>query len=664
MLSCPSCSFPNHEQARLCSYCGLYVRPIGDYLLKERIGVGGFAEVYRAVNRYTGHEAAIKFLHRKLLNDKEIEQRFLREVEILRDLHSPNIVQIYDFGILKDIGLYLVMEWIDGETLDVFVQRQPQQRLSEEVALNLFSQLLYGLSRIHEKRVVHRDLKPKNFMVVKDQGQLTLKILDFGIAWVSGSPALTERGMFVGSTYFMAPEQFRAQKELFGPSTDLYVSGLLLAWMLTGKHVFTGSSVKDLAIQHCYNMPPMLSELCPEANFLPSLEAVVTYALQKEPHRRFQSAMEFLEALNNPADFQRQFLQTNRFRSQQQGSTGISVASAHDPLTLSGVGHGPIKSGSAPTQPPHMANTASRHAVVRGHRVTGVQPSLPASLIGKDPYAPLAEVDSGANAVSSPEPALSASARNASNEAPLKATPQTPAPLDTVSLSEHIQEVRDKRVSPTPEHRMDLDKSMVTAQYKGGGSGGFVQRDETHTDLLVAPPQYLTKDLRSRESQSEHSSTDGTSLMTPSSPPPSNAPENAGPSSPPVEIDPEQLQVFSNLIASMPTAIASQPTLSNRARRTASRRPLSEQGKNSARRLWFALAALLLAGAVAFGLLWFQNTQAPSQPGQGKEARLSLRPLRTEPVPSKASLMKSKTTTLQTSPAFRARPTSSQANKK
>ena len=105
MLSCPSCSFSNNEQARLCGYCGLYLRPIGDYVLQEQIGIGGFAEVYRAVNRYTGHPAAIKFLHRKLINDKEVEQRFLREVEILRDLHSPNIVQIYDFGILEDIGL-------------------------------------------------------------------------------------------------------------------------------------------------------------------------------------------------------------------------------------------------------------------------------------------------------------------------------------------------------------------------------------------------------------------------------------------------------------------------------------------------------------------------------------------------------------------------------
>lgn len=627
MLSCPSCSFPNHEQARLCSYCGLYIRPIGDYLLKERIGVGGFAEVYRAVNRYTGHEAAIKFLHRKLLNDKEIEQRFLREVEILRDLHSPNIVQIYDFGIIKDIGLYLVMEWIEGETLDVFVQRQPNKRLSEDVALNLFSQLLYGLSRIHEKRVVHRDLKPKNFMVVNEQGQLTLKILDFGIAWVSGSPALTERGMFVGSTYFMAPEQFRAQKELFGPSTDLYVSGLLLAWMLTGKHIFTGSSVKDLAIQHCYNMPPMLSELCSEVNFLPSLEAVITYALQKEPHRRFQSAMEFLEALNNPADFQRQFLQTNRFRSSQQHG-GISVASAHDPLTLSSVSQSPIQTGAPATQPPHQANASSRHAVVRGNRVTGIQQSLPQALIGKDPYAPLAEADSGTNGLNVSDTTASPSAALGSPDSNSGLAPHTPTPLETVSLSEHIQEVRDKRVSTSKERRIDLEKPAASG--KSPSPRRKDRGDEPHTDLLVAPPRYLTKDLRSRIQPSELTSSDGTSAMLPSSPPPAHTPENTGPSSPPVEIDPEQLQVFSNLIASMPTAIASQPTLSTRTKTP--HRSLAPAQQKRTRILWTAVLAFLLTGALGLGLYWHysQNNGTSAQPGQGKEARLSLRPLRTE----------------------------------
>lgn len=296
MFPCPSCCFPNSEQARLCGHCGLYLKPIGDYVLSGRIGTGGFAEVYRATNRYTGHSAAIKLLHRKLSDDKEVEQRFLREVEILKELRSPNVVQIYDYGILEDLGLYLVMEWIDGTTLDVYLREQPHKRIAFQEVIPLFSQLLYGLSHIHEHQVVHRDLKPKNFMVVREKEKQILKILDFGIAWVSGGQDLTERGMFVGSTYFMAPEQFKAQKEYFGPSTDLYVAGQLLVWMLTGKHVFTANTLQALAIRHCVEPPPLLAQLNPQVPFAAELESVVSKALQKKAADRFPNAMEFLAA--------------------------------------------------------------------------------------------------------------------------------------------------------------------------------------------------------------------------------------------------------------------------------------------------------------------------------------------------------------------------------
>jgi serine/threonine protein kinase len=308
MVPCPSCCFPNSEQARLCGHCGIYLKPIGDYVLTERIGTGGFAEVYRAVNRYTGHPVAIKLLHRKLINDKEIEQRFFREVEILQNLRSPNVVQIYGYGELPDMGLYLVMEWLDGQTLDVFLQQQPHKRLAFQQVIPLFTQLLYGLHHIHEKRVVHRDLKPKNFMVVREKDKHVLKILDFGIAWKRGSQELTERGMFVGSTYFMSPEQFKAQKEKFGPSTDLYVAGQLLVWMLTGKHIFTANTLQALAILHCVETPPTLAQLCPDLPFSPQLESLVAKALQKKPDKRYQHAMAFLNAFRQSIPEQMQAL--------------------------------------------------------------------------------------------------------------------------------------------------------------------------------------------------------------------------------------------------------------------------------------------------------------------------------------------------------------------
>lgn len=378
MHPCPSCCFPNSEQARLCGHCGLYLKPIGDYILTERIGTGGFAEVYRAANRYTGHPVAIKVLHRKLLNDKEIEQRFLREVEILRDLHSPNVVQIYDFGTIPDMGLYLVMEWLDGKTLDVFVHERNHRRLPFEEVIPLFSQLLYGLGHIHDKKVVHRDLKPKNFMVVNERGKQVLKILDFGIAWVPGAQDLTERGMFVGSTYFMAPEQFKAQKEKFGPSTDLYVAGQLLLWMLTGKHVFTANTLQALAIRHCVEQPPTMSQLCPSLPFAPELEALVAQALQKKPDHRFQSALAFLEAFRCAIPAQRALLQQS---AQHQASP---YRSSHGPHS-SAPSYAPPQGQAAPQGQPaptlKQAPYTGGHAAMQPQAVmqpqAAMQPQLP-----------------------------------------------------------------------------------------------------------------------------------------------------------------------------------------------------------------------------------------------------------------------------------------------
>lgn len=602
MFSCPSCSFPNNEQARLCGYCGLYLRPIGDYQLISQIGIGGFAEVYRAINRYTGHHAAIKFLHRKLLDDKEIKQRFLREVEILRDLHSPNIVKIYDFGILDDIGMYLVMEWIDGETLDVYVHRQLQQRLPQTEALHLFSQLLYGLSRIHERRVVHRDLKPKNFMVVQEQGQSTLKILDFGIAWVSGSQALTERGMFVGSTYFMAPEQFRAQKDLFGPSTDLYVAGLLLVWMLTGKHVFTGSSIKDLAVQHCYNMPPMLSELCPEEHFLPALEGVIAYALQKQPDRRFQSAIEFLQAINHPLEFQRQFLQTNLFRSSASQAPNISLASASDPLTFSGLGN-----GSAHT--PSYSTPLGTYHGVHDKSVPPMDGITPAGMV-------------------------SSAARQ--------------APLSALSLSSpHVSEVA--------ESRLVLDEPVTTPQYATSSIKTDVM-GEAQADLMIqvqSSQLSQNRNIHATPHRQESSlATPSSAILVPSSPPPPDAPHNVGPSSPPMEVPHDQLRVLSDLIASWPTTIIAAPELANikKTSRSASsfRKNTATSGfsrslthrTGSNKRIWLWLGLLLTLATTGL-VWWFQayrqsvplsTTSSPSGPLPSSPS-LYLRPLHTKPTP-------------------------------
>lgn len=302
MLRCPSCSFQNSTSTSFCGKCRLYLRPIGDYKLLRAIGKGGFASVYEAAHQKTGKMAAIKILHREFLGQTEIEHRFLREAKVLLELNSPQVVKLYDFGFCEDkeLGIYLIMEWCKGQTLSDAISHRPARRFAPSEAFALFSQLLSGLQHIHQKRVVHRDLKPSNLMLVEDKGETHLKILDFGLAWVN-EDTLTKTGTVIGSLRYMAPEQIRGEKDKYGPTTDIYSAALILAWMLTGKHVFSGSTVEMLAMQHTLERPPSLQELCPDIRWPTALEHALSRALQKEPSQRFHSAQEFLQALETPS---------------------------------------------------------------------------------------------------------------------------------------------------------------------------------------------------------------------------------------------------------------------------------------------------------------------------------------------------------------------------
>jgi serine/threonine protein kinase len=280
----------------------MYLRSIGDYTLVKFIGKGGFASVYQAQNRYNQQIAAIKILHVDLMTQSDATQRFLREAQILKELRSPHILQFYDFGLLEESNLepfpFIIMEWCNGFTLQEAIKHRPFQRFSIDDTFSLFSQLLKGLQHIHDRQIIHRDLKPSNLMLLEDRQPHTLKILDFGLAWIDGE-TLTQSGIVIGSLQFMSPEQIQLERDQYGPTTDIYAAGLILAWMLTGKLVFQGNTIDVLAPQHVLSPPPSLKQLCPSLNWPPALEKVVARAIQKEPQRRFDSASEFLLAFEN-----------------------------------------------------------------------------------------------------------------------------------------------------------------------------------------------------------------------------------------------------------------------------------------------------------------------------------------------------------------------------
>jgi eukaryotic-like serine/threonine-protein kinase len=252
----------------------------GKYKVLEQIGSGGMAVVYRGEHIYLKKPVAIKVMLPSFSEKPELVQRFLQEAEMASKLDHPNIVKIFDFGD-EDGLLYLVMQFIDGDTLERILRHRGKLSLRE--AINITLQVLSALQYAHEKGLVHRDIKPGNVMINKE-GRAYL--LDFGIAVLGGMGGGEKTP--AGTPEYMAPEQFRGRADR---RSDLYSVGVMLYEMLTGKTPF--QDAKDIyELQH-----RILRDPIPPTGIDPEIDAILEKALSKLPSQRFQSAKEFADAL-------------------------------------------------------------------------------------------------------------------------------------------------------------------------------------------------------------------------------------------------------------------------------------------------------------------------------------------------------------------------------
>lgn len=276
-------------------------REVKDYRFSDKLGGGAFGAVYRAEHiRLSGRSVAIKVLHPHIASDEGIVERFRREARSLASLNHPNIVQIIDFDWHDDIGFYLVLEWLKGDALNKILKQQ--KRLTADVVVDLFSQMLSALQEAHSQGIVHRDLKPANVMVVETGPRRVLKILDFGIASLSDSEHdLTTDGTAMGSANYMSPEQALGQIKKIDNRSDLYSCGIIMGKCLTGKNVYAADSPTQILWKHIYEPPPLLKSLYPDGNFSQPLEDVFAKSISKDKSDRYQSATEFLEALQKAA---------------------------------------------------------------------------------------------------------------------------------------------------------------------------------------------------------------------------------------------------------------------------------------------------------------------------------------------------------------------------
>ena len=260
----------------------------GRYEIKEIIGVGGMANVYKAYDSIDDRAVAVKILRDEHMENDELLRRFRNESKAIAVLSHPNIVKVYDVSFNEDIQ-YIVMEHIDGITLKEYIEQQKVLRWKEAVHFTV--QILRALQHAHDKGIVHRDIKPQNIMLLEDG---TIKVADFGIARFARASQHTVTDKAIGSVHYISPEQ--AKGENTDEKSDIYSIGVMLYEMTTGTLPFDADSPVSVALKQIQSQPKRPRVVNPD---IPEgLEDITIRAMQKDPARRYQSAAEMLRDID------------------------------------------------------------------------------------------------------------------------------------------------------------------------------------------------------------------------------------------------------------------------------------------------------------------------------------------------------------------------------
>jgi len=415
------------------------------YEVLERIGVGGMGVVYKGRHVTFNELCAIKIVSDVIAGDAKFLQRFQTEAVVTRKLRHPNAVRVDDFDYTEDGRPFIVMELVVGKNIGEVLQEEGPLRASR--AVRIATQAARALGVAHKLGVVHRDIKPGNIILtIDEQGQETAKVLDFGIAKLreaagNAQPGMTMTGMVVGTPLYMSPEQFMGKKagEEIDGRTDIYSLGVVLYQMVTARVPFEGDTLYALMMQHMEGTTRLAHEVAPELQIPESLSRVILKAIDKSREKRFQTAEEFIAALdqvaNDPAtNEQAPLVPRARMVSDELSpeafnqATSDQVADAAHP-TLEGSSLSPLPARPVPSvaagvlTPPPSAGLPSPTPVAPQASVALGVPSRPPS---------------AAIPVESPAQ-LSAAATPPPSAAPASQTPVPPAPSVLVkSAAQHL----------------------------------------------------------------------------------------------------------------------------------------------------------------------------------------------------------------------------------
>jgi TolB-like protein/predicted Ser/Thr protein kinase len=354
---CPKCDTDNPSDSKYCKECSTplslsedipaqtktLITPIpklargitfaGRYEIIEELGRGGMGVVYKAHDTKLKRTVALKFLPSELTHISEVKERFMREAQAAAALDHPHICTVYEFDEAEE-KTFISMVYIEGQNLRKKIESDP---LELEEALRIATQVAEGLQIAHKKGVVHRDIKSANIMVTEDN---QAKIMDFGLARMTGTTLLTQEGAAMGTIAYMSPEQARGKE--VDQRTDIWSLGVVLYEMLTGQLPFKGEHEQAVVYSIRKDKPRPITEV--NAEVPPSLEQVVDKALEKDADKRYQQVDELLDDLKSisagivPEEIKARLRKAKLLKRKRSilyaGSVGLAIVIAVLALTL------------------------------------------------------------------------------------------------------------------------------------------------------------------------------------------------------------------------------------------------------------------------------------------------------------------------------------------